>query len=171
MSHERSLYLRFFLPFFNVSGAHIPSDITISSPTAQFGLPEPLVGVYTSGGGLPRLIHTVGLAAASDIALTGRRVSAQEAYDLRLVSRLSKTPESVVDEAIEIAKQIANISPDAIVVTRAGLREAWETASVERAFQITHERLNGWLVKGENHAEGLAAFREKRKPKWRDSKL
>lgn len=154
-----------------ILNTHYPSDISISSPTAQFGLPEPLVGVYASGGGLPRLIHSVGLAAASDIALTGRRVSAQEAYDLRLISRLSKTPESLMDEAIEVAKQIANISPDAIMVTRAGLREAWETASVERAYQITHEKLNGRLVKSENHAEGLAAFREKRKPKWKDSKL
>lgn len=76
-----------------------------------------------------------------------------------------------MDEAIEVAKQIADISPDAIVITRAGLREAWETASVERAYQITHEKLNRQLVKSENHAEGLAAFREKRKPKWKDSKL
>lgn len=129
------------------------------------------MGVYASGGGLPRLLRSVGLAAASDIALTARRVPAQEAYELRLISRLAKAPDTVLDEAIEIAKQIANISPDAIVVTRAGLREAWETASVERAYQITHETFNHRLTGGANHAEGLAAFREKRKPLWKDSKL
>lgn len=147
------------------------SDITVASPSSQFGLPEPLVGVYASGGGLPRLLRIVGLAKASDIALTGRRVSAQEAYDLGLVSRISKSPASVVDEAIEVANQIASISPDGIIITRAGLREAWETASVERAFQITHEQLNEKLIRSDNHAEGLAAFREKRKPVWRDAKL
>lgn len=147
------------------------SDISVSSPTAYFSLPEPVVGVYASAGGLPRLLRSVGLAAASDIALTARRVPAQEAYDLRLISRLAKSPDSVLDEAIEIAKQIANISPDAIIVTRAGLREAWETASVERAYQITHETLNPKLTRGANHAEGLAAFREKRKPVWKNSKL
>lgn len=117
------------------------------------------------------MINSVGLAAASDIALTARRVTAQEAYDLRLISRLARSPQSLLPESIEIAQQIASISPDAIIVTRAGLREAWETGSVERAFQITHEQLNDKLTKTDNHFEGLAAFREKRKPKWGDSKL
>lgn len=116
-------------------------------------------------------MHIVGLAKASDIALTGRRVSAQEAFALNLVSRISRTPASVVDEAVEIAKQIASISPDGIIITRAGLREAWETASVERAFQIVHEDMNDKLIRTYNHDEGLAAFREKRKPNWRESKL
>ena len=143
----------------------------IASPRAQFGLPEALVGVYAYGGGLPRLVRAVGLLAASDIALTGRRVSAQEALELHLISEISKTPESVVDETIEKAKQIAAISPDGIIVTRAALREAWESASVERAFQITHENFYEKLMKSENSVEGLAAFREKRKPVWKESKL
>jgi enoyl-CoA hydratase/carnithine racemase len=147
------------------------SDISVASPTASFGLPEATVGVYAYGGGLPRLVRTVGLHAASDIALTGRRVSAQEAFDLRIVSRIAKTPESVLDETLEVAKQIANISPDGIVVTRAALREAWETASVERAFQLVHDRYYEDLMKSQNSREGLAAFREKRKAKWREAKL
>ena len=116
-------------------------------------------------------MHTVGLAAASDIALTGRRVSAREAYELRVISRLAKSPESVLAETMEIAKQIANISPDGIIVTRAALREAWETASVERAYQIVHERYNEGLMVSENSKEGLRAFREKRKAKWGRPKL
>ena len=147
------------------------SDIVIASPNAQFGLPEALVGVYAHGGGLPRLVRAVGLQAASDIALTGRRIHSSEALDLQLISMISKTPDSVVAETLEKAKQIAAISPDGIIVTRAALREAWETASVERAFQITHENFYEKLMKGENSAEGLAAFREKRKPAWRGSKL
>ena len=147
------------------------SDIAIASPNAQFGLPEAQVGVYAYGGGLPRLVRTVGMQTASDIALTGRRVSAQEAFSLRLIQGVSKSPESVVAETLEKAKQIAAISPDGIVVTRAALREAWETASVERAFQIVHDNLYDKLMKTDNAAEGLSAFREKRKPKWRESKL
>ncbi len=129
------------------------------------------MGVYAYGGGLPRLVRAVGLQAASDIALTGRRISAEEALDLHLVSRVSKSPDSVVPETIEKAEKIAAVSPDGIIVTRAALREAWETASVERAFQITHENFYDKLMKSENSAEGFAAFREKRKPAWRDSKL
>lgn len=120
---------------------------------------------------MPRLIRNVGLQAASDIALTGRQVNAQEALNLHLVNAISQSPESCVEETIEKAKQIAAISPDGIIVTRAALREAWETASVERAFQITHEQFFEKLMKSENSIEGLSAFREKRKPKWTGSKL
>ena len=74
------------------------------------------------------------MQGASDIALTSRRINAQEALQLHLVQGISKTPESTLAETIEKAKQIAAISPDGIIVTRAALREAWETASVDRAF-------------------------------------
>lgn len=111
------------------------------------------------------------MQAASEIALTGRRVSAREALDLRLISAISKTPESCLQETIEKAKQVAAISPDGIIVTRAALREAWETGSVERAFQLTHEAYFEKLMKSANSQEGLSAFREKRKPNWTGSKL
>ncbi|ETN36222.1 uncharacterized protein HMPREF1541_08499 [Cyphellophora europaea CBS 101466] len=146
-------------------------DITVASPKASFGLPEILVGVYAYGGGLPRLVQTVGLQAASEIALTGRRVSAKEALDLRLIGKIAMSPETVLEETLELAKKLAANSPDGIIVTRAALREAWETASVERAFQITHDQMYDKLMKSENSKEGLAAFREKRSAKWTDSKL
>lgn len=154
-----------------MSADQVASDIAIASPKAQFGLPEAQVGVYAYGGGLPRLVRAVGMQAASDIALTGRRISAQEALDLRLISGIAKSPESVLEETMEKAKQIAAISPDGIIVTRDALREAWETVSVERAFQITHDSYFDKLMRSENSGEGLSAFREKRKPKWNGSKL
>lgn len=147
------------------------SDITVASPKAQFGLPEILVGVYAYGGGLPRLVKNIGLPAANDIALTGRRVSAREALELRLISRVAKSADTVLDETLVIAKQLAENSPDGMIVTRAALREAWETASVERAFQITHQDMYEKLMHSPNSMEGLAAFREKRKAQWKNSKL
>jgi enoyl-CoA hydratase/carnithine racemase len=143
----------------------------IASPTASFGLPEALRGLYAYGGGLPRLIRTVGLPVAGDIALTGRMITAQEALDFRLINRITDSPESVVKEAVVTAKTIAAISPDAIIVTKEALREAWETASVERAFQLTRDRFHDLLLQGENAREGLAAFKEKRQPVWKCSKL
>ena len=111
------------------------------------------------------------MQAACDIALAGRKLSAQEALSMHLIQGVAKSPESVLEETLEKAKAIAAISPDGIIVTRAALREAWETASVERAFQITHDHYFERLMKSDNSIEGLAAFREKRKPKWRESKL
>lgn len=143
----------------------------IASPNATFGLPEALRGIYAGAGGLPRLVRNVGIPLASEIAMTGRTLSAAEALKYNLINGVSKSQATVVDEAVALASKVANISPDAIIVTRAGLRETWETASVERAFELNDERFKRGLMSGENAKEGLAAFREKRKPVWRPSKL
>lgn len=147
------------------------SDMVVAAPEATFGLPEALRGIYAAAGGLPRLVRNVGMPIASEIAMTGRTLTAQEALQYQLINKVSKSRSSVVDEAIELAKKISNLSPDAVIVTRLALREAWENSSVERAFQLTDERLKEKLHSGENAREGLAAFAQKRKPNWTPSKL
>lgn len=143
----------------------------VAAPNAQFGLPEVLRGIYAGAGGLPRLVRNCGLQVASELAMTGRRLSADEAKSYGLVNKISKSQDSVVEEAVQFATTIASISPDAIIVTRAAIRETWETASVERAYQIVDDRLRKKLFESENVKEGLAAFAEKRQPKWKPSKL
>jgi enoyl-CoA hydratase/carnithine racemase len=145
--------------------------MTIASPTATFGLPETLRGIYAGGGGLPRLVHNVGIPLASEISMTGRTLSASEALKYNLINKISLSPETVVQEALALASKVANTSPDAIIVTRAALRETWETASVERGNSLIDERFLRELLEGENAKEGLAAFREKRKPVWKAGKL
>jgi enoyl-CoA hydratase/carnithine racemase len=108
-------------------------DIVVASPNASFGLPEALRGVYAGLGGPARLIRNCGLQVSSEIASTGRRVTAQEALGWNLINKISRTPETLIEEAVVFATRIAEISPDAVIVTRAALRESWETASVERA--------------------------------------
>ncbi|KAF2467257.1 ClpP/crotonase [Lindgomyces ingoldianus] len=146
-------------------------DMVVASPTATFGLPEALRGIYAGAGGPARLVRNVGIPIASEMALTGQPISAQRAKELNLVNRISPSQETVVDEALKLANAIANISPDSAIVTRAGLKEAWETGSVERATQLTLERYNEALNSGENAMEGLMAFAGKRKPNWKPSKL
>jgi enoyl-CoA hydratase/carnithine racemase len=63
-------------------GVWYGSDLIVASPTASFGLPEATVGLYAAAGGLPRLVHNTSLQIASEIAMTGRRLTAQEALDL-----------------------------------------------------------------------------------------
>lgn len=111
------------------------------------------------------------MQVASELAMTGRRLPVEEAKALGIVNRISKSQSSVVDEAVQLASTIASISPDAIIVTRAALRQTWENGSIERAYQITDERLRKKLFDGENVKEGLSAFAEKRQPKWKASKL
>lgn len=145
--------------------------MVVASPNASFGLPEATVGLYAAAGGLPRIVRNCGLQIGTEIAMTGRRLTAQEALDFHLINKVSKTPESVIEETVEVAKKIASLSPDAIIVTRHGLREAWETASVERATQKTSERYDQLLFEGPNMKIGLDAFASKKKPQWVPSKI
>src|SRR4051812_31187986 len=112
----------------------------VASPRAQFGLPEALRGLYAGAGGLSRLVRLAGLTLASEVALTGRRLSAQEALQHGIANKISATHDSVVAEAVDMARSIGELSPDAVIVTRHGLRIALETGSVERASQLTAER-------------------------------
>ncbi|CZT06825.1 related to enoyl-CoA hydratase [Rhynchosporium agropyri] len=146
-------------------------DIVIASPTASFGLPEVTVGLYAGAGGLPRIVHTAGLQIASEIALTGRRLTPQEALSYRLINSISSAPEELIPDAVKVASRIASLSPDAIIITRAGLREAWETGSVEGAVRRTSERFDRALGEGENIRIGTEAFAGKKKPLWVPSKI
>ena len=127
--------------------------MVVAADTAYFALPEVKRGVSPIGGALPRIIRTLGLQRASEFALTGRNVTAQEMYNWGLVNKVVPQAQ-VVAEAVKYATMIAENSPDAIICTRAGLREGWESASVERAVEITLEREFSQLQKGENILEG-----------------
>lgn len=143
----------------------------VAAPSASFGLPEVQVGLYAAAGGLPRIVRTVGLPIASEIALTGRRLTAKEALRYNLINKISASDGAVIEDAIELANKVAQHNPDAVIVTRHGLREAWETASVEQATLHTAERFSVPLFGSENMAIGLKAFATKTKPKWVPSKL
>lgn len=143
----------------------------IASPNATFGLPEAMRGLYAGAGGLSRLVRLAGMTVASEIAMSGRFLSAQEAVQYSIANRVSQTHESVVKEAVELAAKVASLSPDAIIVTRHGLRESWEQGSVERASQATDSRYGAGLRDGQNLAIGLRAFAEKKAPQWVPSKL
>ncbi|OAA59393.1 Crotonase, core [Cordyceps fumosorosea ARSEF 2679] len=145
-------------------------DMVVASPTATFGLPEVKRGVWAGAGGIPRVVRIFGMQLASEIVLAGRTLTAEEVKHHGF-ARIAASQEVVVPEAVALAQQITEASPDAIIMSRAGLREAWETASVERAAQIMDERYMRQLVNGENIKLGLMAFVGKEKPQWVPSKM
>lgn len=147
------------------------ADMIVASPQATFGLPEAMRGLYAGAGGLSRLVRLAGITIASEVAMSGRFLSAEEAARYLIANRVSKSHESCVPEAVELASKVANLSPDAIIVTRHGLRQSWEQGSVERASQETELRYGAGLRDGENLGIGLRAFAEKKQPKWVPSKL
>jgi enoyl-CoA hydratase/carnithine racemase len=143
----------------------------VASPKASFGLPEVSVGIYAAAGGLPRVVRNCGLQVASEIALTGRRLTAEEALKYNLINKISATPEDLLKDALAYANKMASLSPDGIIVTRAGLRQAWETGSVERAAQLTSLQYDEKLFTSPNMKIGLEAFATKKQPKWVPSKI
>jgi len=144
--------------------------MVIASPTASFSLPEAKRGLYAGAGGLPRIVRTFGLQLGTEMALTGRTYAATELQKYGFC-RVASSQEALMDEALALAEEIASLSPDAVIVSRAGVREAWETGSVERAAQKTQEKYAQKLLEGENMRIGLEAFAKKQKPKWVPSKL
>jgi enoyl-CoA hydratase/carnithine racemase len=145
--------------------------MVVASPKATFGLPEAKRGLYAGAGGLSRLVRITGLPIATEVALAGRVLSAEEALKHNIINKVSKTHASVVQEAVDLAASIGDMSPDAVIVTRSGLRQALETASVERATQLTQEKYGKALAEAPNTMIGLTAFAQKKKPEWLPSKL
>ena len=151
------------------------SDIVVAASHASFRLPDVMRGTAALQGAFPRLVRAVGMQRAALIALTAYELSAQEAHQWGIVARVVSRDENdgtgIVQAAVDLAKQIASMSPDSVLVSRLGLRQAWETASVDRAADITHREWGEKLMNGANAKEGMTAFFEKRKPAWRNSSL
>jgi len=146
------------------------SDIVIASPNADFRLPDVMRGTAALQGAFPRICRTFGLQRAMLLALTGYTLTAIEAKEWGLVYKVVPSGE-LVEEAVKMAALIAGMSPDSVIVSRLGIREAWNTASVDEATQISLDAFGHKLFTGQNLQEGLLAFQEKREPKWVPSKL
>ncbi|RPB09057.1 enoyl-hydratase, partial [Morchella conica CCBAS932] len=111
------------------------ADLTLCTPTSTFSLPESLIGVAAFAGALPRLTLLVGLPRASELAYTGRVLSAAEAQQWGIVNRVVGEGEDVVEAAVELAGRVCRCSPESVVVSRAGLRSAWEGGGVKEGVE------------------------------------
>ena len=127
-------------------------------------------GTAAVEGSFPRMYASFGMQRAMLLALTAYTLKAEEAKQWGLVQKIVPS-EELVKEAVKMASLIGGMSPDSVVVSRLGIRQAMETPSVERATQLIAEMFAERLMNGENAKEGLRAFQEKRAPKWVPSKL
>lgn len=139
-------------------------DLVVASTAAAFGLAEVRRNLIAAAGGLFRLPRAIGQAAAMDAILTGEPISAERAYQLGLVSRLT-SPGEAGAEAMRLAGQIAAAAPLAVRASRQVVLAA--ATEEDASLQSMSSRLIGELMDTEDTAEGLAAFVEKRAPQWR----
>jgi enoyl-CoA hydratase len=139
-------------------------DILVASETTQLGQPEIDIGVIPGGGGTQRLTRAVGKYKAMEMILTGKRIGAEEAKTLGLVSRVVPK-EAYFTEAKKLAQEIAVKSPVAIRLAKMAVNKAFEMGLSEG---IDFEReLFYLLFASEDKKEGMRAFLEKRKPEFK----
>ncbi|KAK6207001.1 carnitinyl-CoA dehydratase [Colletotrichum tabaci] len=149
--------------------AILNADVIFASPNATFRLPEVLRGVSALAGALPRCMVLFGNHRTMDLVLTGRTMSVEEAREWGLVKEIVPQ-EKLLERALDYADQIAALSPDSVIISRLAAREAWETG-VSRATMRGQELWAEAMLRSKNAEEGLAAYREKRSPKWFPSHL
>lgn len=138
-------------------------DMIVASTTAKFGQPEINLGVIPGAGGTQRLTRAVGKAMAMEMVLNNRWLEAQEAYQFGLVNRVV-APETYLDEALKLARDIAARAPVAIRLARESVNAAFELPLSEG---IRLERRNFYfLFSTEDQKEGMNAFVNKRAAKW-----
>ena len=139
-------------------------DVLIAADTAKFGQPEIKLGVIPGAGGTQRLPRAVGKAKAMDLVLTGRMMDAQEAERAGLVSRIVPA-DKLIEEALAVATQIAEFSLPSVMMAKEAVNRAWEAPLSEG--MLFERRLFHALFATEDQKEGMAAFVEKRKPKFK----
>jgi enoyl-CoA hydratase len=138
-------------------------DMIVASENATFGQPEIDLGIIPGAGGTQRLTRAVGKAIAMEMVLGARRLSAAEAYQFGLVSRVV-APEAYLDEALKLADGVASKAPVALRLAKEAVNKAYEmTLSEGVAFE---RRLFYMLFATEDQKEGMDAFINKREPKW-----
>lgn len=136
-------------------------DIRIASSTARFAESFVKLGIVPGDGGCWLLPRVVGMSRASELALTGEAIDAQEALRIGLVSRVV-APEVLMVEAFKLAHRIAANPPQVLRWTKQLLQQA-HTGSLDEALD-TAGRLQGQAHHTPDHNEAITAFFDKRTP-------
>jgi len=139
-------------------------DMIVASESAKFGQPEITIGVIPGAGGTQRLTRAVGKAIAMEMILNNRLLTAQEAYQSGLVNRVVPL-ESVLDEALKLAEEIASRAPLAVRAAKKMINQVYEESLSEGLAEEKQEFYN--LFSSADQKEGMQAFIEKRKPEWK----
>lgn len=137
-------------------------DIRFAAPDVVFSVPETGLGLIPGGGGTQRLSRVIGPGRALDMLLTGDRIDAIQAKNIGLVTRVSSTSESLLEEVRELALKIASKSPAATVYVKRAARDALD---LELKVGLDLElNLFALLAPTMDVKEAALAFSEKRTP-------
>ena len=140
-------------------------DMIIAAESAKFGQPEITIGTIPGAGGTQRLTRAVGKAKAMDLVLTGRTMDAAEAERSGLVARIVPA-DKLLDEALGIASKIASFSLPSVLMAKEAVNQAFETGLSE-GLKLERRLFHSSFATADQK-EGMAAFAEKRPPKFQN---
>lgn len=139
-------------------------DMIIASDQAQFGQPEVNLGIMPGAGGTQRMTKALGKARAFELLLTGGYLSAKEAHERGLVTKVVPH-ELVMSEAKKLAHSIAKQPPISVTLIKESIYKALDTPTQQG---MDFERNAFYMCFGtEDRLEGMQAFVEKRKPEFK----
>mgnify|MGYP002382346836 CR=1 FL=1 len=140
------------------------TDIRLASENATFGIFEPKWGLFPGGGSTVKLIRQVPFSRAMELLITGRLIPADEAFRMGLVSKVVPLAD-LMTEARKLAEDICSCGPLAVQAIKKSVYYGSRMTMAEHLkFE---EKLSSEVFMTEDAKEGLAAFREKRKPDWK----
>jgi enoyl-CoA hydratase len=139
-------------------------DLIVAGSGAKLGIPEVKRSLVATGGALLRLPRRLPYGIAMELALTGDTITAQRAYELGLVNRVTDSGEAVA-AALELAAAIAQNGPLALDATKAILQQQTDWSDDE--FWQRQRELSDPVYASDDAREGATAFAEKRAPVWR----
>ena len=139
----------------------LATDIRATVPHARFGLPEVRWSIYPFGGATVKLVQQIGYVDAMELLLTGKLVDAAEAARLGLVNRVVAA-DALMPWALETAELIAANSPSAVQAVKQQISAT--IAEHARSREALDQELGDRVRASRHFAEGVAAFREKRRP-------
>jgi 2-(1,2-epoxy-1,2-dihydrophenyl)acetyl-CoA isomerase len=144
-------------------GLAMACDVALASPSANFAQVFKRVGLAPDGGAIWFLARQIGLARAKELVFSGRAFGAEEAHAWGLVQRIVPE-EQALEEALALAQEYAE-GPTLALAMAKQLFAASVSPSLEQYLEM--ELLVGpQLSQTSDHAEGTAAFMEKRKPRF-----
>jgi enoyl-CoA hydratase/carnithine racemase len=141
----------------------LSTDIRAAAPHARFGLPEVKWSIYPFGGATIKLPQQIGYVHAMDLLLTGRLIDAAEAARLGLINRVVPA-EGLMAWALETAEAIAANSPSAVQAVKRQISAT--IADHARSREALEQELGDRVRASAHFTEGVAAFREKRRPRY-----
>ncbi len=142
----------------------LSADLIVAAKGAKFGIPEVGVGLFAAAGALLRLPRVLPYSQAMKMALTGKPILAEQAYEFGLVAELTEKGEAL-NQAIELANTIAKNAPLGLAASKEIIREM--QGRTESEFWQYQQAQVDKVFNSEDGVEGATAFAEKRAPNWR----